>query len=148
MALNRVTTDLVVALIVGPPIGFTITAAVFAVYPLFTGGGIAAVLVVLITGVFYGCTVGIAANLAIGFPAHVVLSRLGARAIWWYGLAGIAGGLVVAAVFATNLSNGPDAIKGTVGLAPFCIFAGVATACAGWLIRRPGRDANPGTPAP
>jgi len=101
----------------------------------------------------YGVSVGAGAMIVGGIPAHLILKRLGLRAVWVYALAGVLVGVatpfaVFAAVSAmtgggyTAQQVGNDAIR----TLPLSAWLGLCTSLVAWLIRRPDRDEpNPPT---
>lgn len=152
---------LVVALVLAPVIGCAVGTTLYgSAHAFFIAREqfdlISTILVAPTYGLFYGLTIGLAATLLLGLPAHIVLSHFEQRHAWGYLLAGVIIGLVTPFLLMSTFSlfsgssyptqRALDDAQRTLPLAAllgFCI-AGVA-----WLIRRPDRDAaNPATPAP
>lgn len=92
-------------------------------------------------GAWFGLMLGWPAMLALGLPAHAVLLRKRLTSALAYMAAGALIGTVVSLAYFALHSTGLSVVLGC--------GAGIATAAAFWIIRRPDRaPSNPPTPRP
>lgn len=143
----RLIMGVVLAPFVGAAAGSVVTALTAPLMsPDQTGwGSVPVLLLMFLFGSFYvGATVGIAASLVLGLPAHALVSRLGLVSVWPYLACGAAAGAAVCWGWFAVMSAQNDLPDTPVLL--IALFTGATSALTFWLIRRPDRnEPNPPT---
>lgn len=143
------------AVVVAPVAGCLLGTVAFGLVGLIAGDNPAAwsaLILLPIYGFAYGVSVGVWAMVFAGIPAHLLLKRLGARAVWAYALAGVVIGLATPFAFTFFIRLAFDTYTlqqvrdDAIGMLPLGAWLGLCISVIAWLIRRPDRDARTNPP--
>lgn len=107
---------------------------------------LASVLFLLFLGAFIAATFALGGMLLVGYPCHLLLTRLGLRGLGWYVVAGMFGGTVLASFIPFGWEAFAEIVSlpamlftaGGIGVVRLnIVLGGPLTALGFWVIARP-----------